>query len=136
MISVEESVRTVSRAEDTTIHHTADGPADGPTWGYIHGRGCRRRDFAPVATFLPTADRVISVDLPGHRDSTSAPTDWTMAEFAPDAAAVLDAESVARCVAAGHSMGGAVALELGSHHFLPEKPAGTAELPVAARRTA
>ncbi|GHF05986.1 hypothetical protein GCM10014715_72670 [Streptomyces spiralis] len=136
MISAEESVRTVSRAEDTTIHYTGDGPADGPTWVYIHGSGCRRTDFAPVATFLPPGDRVISVDLPGHGDSTSARTDWTMAEFARDATAVLGAESAARCVAVGHSMGGAVALEPGSHHFLLEKPAGTAEFLVAARRTA
>ncbi|MFD7996125.1 alpha/beta fold hydrolase [Streptomyces mexicanus] len=136
MISVEESVRTVSRAEDTTTYYTGDGPADGPTWVYIHGWGCRRTDFAPAAAFLPTGDRAIPVDLPGHGDSTSARTDWTTAEFTQDAAAVLDAESVARCVAVGHSMGGAVALESGSHHFPFEKPAGTAEVLVAARRTA
>jgi pimeloyl-ACP methyl ester carboxylesterase len=112
MTSIDESVRTVSRAEDTTISYTVDGPVGGSTWVYIHGWGCRRTDFAPAAAYLPATDRVISVDLAGHGDSTSARTDWTMAEFARDVAAVLDAESVARCVVVGHSMGGAVALEL------------------------
>ncbi|MEU7810809.1 alpha/beta hydrolase [Pseudonocardia sp. NPDC049154] len=116
MTSVEESVRTVSRAGDTTISYTVGGSTEGPTWVYVHGWGCRRTDFAPVAAFLPADHRVITVDLAGHGDSTSARTDWTMAEFARDVAAVLEAESVERCAVVGHSLGGAVALELARQH--------------------
>ena len=112
MTSVEESVRTVSRAGETSISYTVSGPPEGPTWVYVHGWGCRRTDFAAVAAFLPAEHRVIAVDLAGHGDSTSTRTDWTMAEFARDVAAVIDAESVERCAVVGHSLGGAVAVEL------------------------
>ncbi|WP_037049735.1 alpha/beta fold hydrolase [Pseudonocardia halophobica] len=112
MTSVDESVRTVSRSDRTVISYSVVGPAHGPTWVYVHGWGCRRTDFDPVAAFLPEGDRVVSVDLAGHGDSTSARAAWTMAEFARDVAAVLVAESVERCVVVGHSLGGAVALEL------------------------
>ncbi|WP_345603933.1 alpha/beta fold hydrolase [Pseudonocardia adelaidensis] len=88
------------------------GPEDGPTWVYVHGWGCRGSDFAEVATFLPATHRVITVDLPGHGDSRSARTAWTVQEFARDVAAVADAESVGRCAVVGHSLGGAVAVEL------------------------
>ncbi|HWD01961.1 MAG TPA: alpha/beta fold hydrolase [Amycolatopsis sp.] len=112
MTSVEGSVHAVSRAAETSISYTVSGPAAGPTWVYVHGWGCRRTDFAAVAAFLPAGHRVIAVDLAGHGDSTSARTDWTMAEFARDVAAVIDAESVRRCVVVGHSLGGPVAVEL------------------------
>lgn len=112
MTSVEESVRTVSRTGETSISYTVSGPGDGPVWVYVHGWGCRRTDFTPVAAFLPAGHRVVAVDLPGHGDSTSARTDWTVEEFARDVAAVLDAEAVQRCAVVGHSLGGAVAVEL------------------------
>jgi pimeloyl-ACP methyl ester carboxylesterase len=112
MTSVEVSTRTVRRADGTSIHYTVSGPAKGPTWVYVHGWGCRRTDFAEVAAFLPTDHRVLAVDLAGHGDSTSDRATWTMREFARDVAAVTDAESVERATVVGHSLGGAVALEL------------------------
>jgi pimeloyl-ACP methyl ester carboxylesterase len=39
------------------------------------------------------------------------PSKWTMEEFGRDVAAVLEAESVTKAVVAGHSLGGAVAVE-------------------------
>ncbi|TWF75309.1 pimeloyl-ACP methyl ester carboxylesterase [Pseudonocardia hierapolitana] len=112
MISVEGSTRTVQRGDETSIHYTVSGPENGPTWVYVHGWGCRRTDFAPVAAFLPADHRVITIDLAEHGDSRSARTAWTMAEFARDVAAVTDAESVQRCTVVGHSLGGAVGVEL------------------------
>ncbi|MBN9110829.1 MAG: alpha/beta hydrolase [Pseudonocardia sp.] len=112
MTNVDQSARTVSRPDGTVVGYSTVGPAQGPTWVYVHGWGCRRTDFDPVAALLPEGDRIVSVDLPGHGDSTSDRTAWTMAEFARDVAAVLDAESVQQCVVVGHSLGGAVALEL------------------------
>ncbi|MEI5102880.1 alpha/beta hydrolase [Streptomyces sp. PmtG] len=44
---------------------------------------------------------------------------WTMEEFPRDVVAVLEAESVGAAVVAGHSMGAAVAVEVG--RILPEK---------------
>jgi pimeloyl-ACP methyl ester carboxylesterase len=96
MISIEGSTRTVRRGDETSIHYTVSGPEDGPTWVYVPGWGCRRTDFAPVTAFLPADHRVITVDLAEHGDSRSARTAWT----------------VRRCTVVGHSLGGAVGVEL------------------------
>jgi len=62
---------------------------------------------------LPDGFRVIVVDLAEHGESRSSRGEWTIPEFARDVVAVLDAERVERCVVAGHSLGGACAVEVG-----------------------
>lgn len=102
----------VERSGHTTIRYTASGPAGGPTMVLIHGWGCGRDDFDVVTGFLPENYRVLAIDLAEHGESRSTRDVWTMEEFARDVAAVLEAESVDRCVVAGHSLGGAVAVEV------------------------
>ncbi|WP_432827296.1 alpha/beta fold hydrolase [Dactylosporangium sp. CA-092794] len=104
--------RAVQRPDDTTIRYTVSGPAGGPALVLIHGWACNRADYDAVTGFLPEHYRVIAVDLAEHGESRSGRDVWTMAEFARDVAAVLDAEAVGECVVAGHSLGGAVAVEL------------------------
>lgn len=73
------------------------------------------------STLFPTcADvRVIAVDLAEHGESRSMRNVWTIEEFGRDVAAVLEAESIETAVVAGHSLGGAVAVEVGRQ--LPDK---------------
>ncbi|WP_329073935.1 alpha/beta hydrolase [Streptomyces niveus] len=73
------------------------------------------------STLFPTcADvRVIAVDLAEHGESRSTRNVWTIEEFGRDVAAVLEAESIETAVVAGHSLGGAVAVEVGRQ--LPDK---------------
>ena len=54
---------------------------------------------------------MLAIDLAEHGDSRTGRDVWTIEEFARDVAAVLAAESVGSCVVAGHSLGGAVAIE-------------------------
>jgi pimeloyl-ACP methyl ester carboxylesterase len=110
---VNKENREVARPDGTTIHYTVTGPADGPVMALVHGWGCDRRDFDAITGFLPRHLRVLAVDLAEHGDSRSTRDVWTMAEFARDVAAVLEAESVGSCVVVGHSLGGAVAVETG-----------------------
>lgn len=110
--------REVRRGEDTTIRYTVSGPGGGPTLVLVHGWACNRRDYEAVTSFLPDSYRVIAVDLAEHGESRSTRDVWTMEEFARDVSAVLAAEGVDRCVVAGHSLGGAVAVELG--RLLPD----------------
>ncbi|MFD2416450.1 alpha/beta fold hydrolase [Amycolatopsis pigmentata] len=105
--------REVRRADDTAIRYTVSGPATGPTVVLVHGWACNRKDYDVVTTFLPGEIRVIAVDLAEHGESRSARDVWTIEEFARDVVAVLDAESVRQCVVAGHSLGGAVVVEVG-----------------------
>jgi pimeloyl-ACP methyl ester carboxylesterase len=110
--------RMVERPEETTIRYSITGSEDGPPLVLIHGWGCARSYFDDVVGHLPAELRVIAVDLAEHGDSRSSRTVWTMEEFAGDVAAVLSAESITRCVVVGHSLGGAVAVEVG--RLLPE----------------
>jgi pimeloyl-ACP methyl ester carboxylesterase len=102
----------VQRGGHTTIRYTASGPAEGPALVLIHGWACDRRDFDVVTDHLPADHRVLAVDLAEHGDSRATREAWTMEEFARDVIAVIEAESVTSAVVAGHSLGGAVAVEV------------------------
>ncbi|OXM60998.1 alpha/beta fold hydrolase [Amycolatopsis vastitatis] len=110
--------RETQRSIDTTIRYTVSGPADGPTVALIHGWACNRNDYDGVTSYLPDTIRAIAIDLAEHGESRSTRDVWTIAEFARDVAAVLDAESVHKCMVVGHSLGGAVAVEVG--RLLPD----------------
>ncbi|MBF6128807.1 alpha/beta fold hydrolase [Nocardia brasiliensis] len=103
----------VLRSDHTTIRYTVSGPDAGPTLALIHGWACNRSDFDAVTDHLPENYRVFAIDLAEHGESRSKREVWTIEEFARDVAAVLDAESVDTAVVAGHSLGGAVAVEVG-----------------------
>ncbi|MFJ5266577.1 alpha/beta fold hydrolase [Streptomyces sp. NPDC088387] len=101
------------RDDRTTIRYTVSGPASGTTLALIHGWGVDRTDFDEITDHLPDDVRVIAVDLAEHGESRSTRNVWTIEEFGRDVAAVLEAESVESAVVAGHSLGGAVAVEVG-----------------------
>ncbi|TDE59656.1 alpha/beta hydrolase [Nonomuraea mesophila] len=111
--------REIQRPGGTTLRYTAGGPAGGRTLALIHGWACDRGDFDAVTDHLPGDHRVLAIDLAEHGESRSSREVWTMEEFARDVAAVLEAESVDDVVVAGHSLGGAVAVEVG--RLLPDK---------------
>ncbi|MFI7004700.1 alpha/beta fold hydrolase [Nocardia sp. NPDC050175] len=108
----------VRRSDHTTIRYTASGPSGGQTLVLIHGWACDRSDFDAVTDHLPDDYRVLAIDLAEHGESRSSRNTWTMAEFARDVAAVLEAQSVDTAVVVGHSLGGAVAIEVG--RLLPD----------------
>ncbi|HUQ61512.1 alpha/beta hydrolase [Lentzea sp.] len=105
--------REVRRSGDTTIRYTVSGSGEGPTVVFVHGWACHRKDYEAVTGHLPGEFRVIAVDLAEHGESRSTRDVWTIEEFGRDVVAVLDAEAVRECVVVGHSLGGAVAVEVG-----------------------
>jgi pimeloyl-ACP methyl ester carboxylesterase len=112
MTTTDITRKIVEREHDTTLHYTISGPADGQTVVFIHGWTCSQSDFDQLNTHLPADWRKVTLALAEHGESRSTRSSWTMADFADDVAAVLDAESIDRATVVGHSMGGAVALEL------------------------
>jgi pimeloyl-ACP methyl ester carboxylesterase len=112
MTSTTPSHKTVERAEGTLLHYTVSGPRQGRAVVFVHGWTCSRRDFEPLMAHLPPDWRTVTLDLAEHGDSRSERSTWTMEEFAEDVATVLEVEALDHVTVVGHSMGGAIALEL------------------------
>jgi pimeloyl-ACP methyl ester carboxylesterase len=62
---------------------------------------------------------VVAVDLGGHGESGLGRKDWTMAAFAGDVRAVVEALGARKVVLVGHSMGGPVILD--AARLMPER---------------
>ncbi len=105
-----------------TIYYTPTKPdiTRYPPLMLVHGAGGSHLDWPPTLRRLPEA-RVIALDLPGHgRSSGDGHTDTR--DYAQDVIALLDALDIERAIIAGHSMGGAIAQQIGIHW--PDRAAG------------
>ncbi|WP_134765146.1 alpha/beta hydrolase [Nocardioides sp. 1609] len=115
---MEESTRTLEprvtkRPDGTEIHYTSSGSGHAlTTVVLIHGWACLRSDFDEVTKLLPESVRALAVDLAEHGDSRSTREDFSIAELARDVLAVCETEDVSGVVVVGHSLGGAVAVEV------------------------
>lgn len=89
------------------------GRRDGTPVVLLHGFTSDRRSWYAVAEQLQRRFRVVMPDLRGHGES-DAPEgieSYTMADYAADVGALLDAIGVERCHLAGSSFGGMVAMQ-------------------------
>jgi pimeloyl-ACP methyl ester carboxylesterase len=78
----------------------------------IHGWSCDSNYWAAQLDALKSRYTVATVDLAGHGGSGANRSDWSMAAFGADVAAVVNAlKDHRRVVLVGHSMGGPVAVE-------------------------
>jgi len=87
----------------------------------VHGWCCDHTYFAPQIEHLRKEHRVVAVDLRGHGRSDKPRQEYTMEGFADDLAWQCGQLGVANPVVIGHSMGGAIALEIAAR--LPGWPA-------------
>jgi len=92
------------------FYTSSRGAADGPTLVLVHGAGGTRLHWPAQLRRLPGAT-VYTLDLPGHGRSARPGCD-TVADYAQAVAAFLDAVEARPATIVGHSMGGAVALQL------------------------
>ncbi len=86
---------------------------------FIPGGSCERWSFHRQHEHFSARHRCVSVDLRGHGDSDQPVQPYTMAGYADDVAWVIGQLGLDRPVVVGHSMGGAIALQLAADH--PEK---------------
>lgn len=97
------------------------GPVDAEREGYqpplvlIHGLGRTSRDWDYVRPHFAEDRRVIAPDLRGYGRSPRGP-DYTATSLAGDIWALLDGLGVGCFDLIGHSMGGAVALQMAVDH--------------------
>jgi len=100
----------VRSADGVEIAYTDQG--DGPeAIVFIHGGLADRTFWAQQFAYLSRARRLVAVDLAGHGASGSGRATWTIAAWAADVRAVVDALGLKRVVLVGNSLGGPVALE-------------------------
>jgi len=92
----------------------------------IHGNSCDLGFFAPQAAHFARTHTVLSLDLRGHGQSDKPVWDYTVHGLAEDVAWLCGELGVSRAVLVGHSLGGAVAVQVAARY--PGLAAGVAAL--------
>src|SRR3954447_12735323 len=87
----------------------------GPPLVLIHGIGSQWQMWEPVLDRPPPAREVVALDLPGFGDSPPLPGTPSVEALARAVADFLGEIGIERPHAAGNSLGGGVALEMGRH---------------------
>jgi pimeloyl-ACP methyl ester carboxylesterase len=82
----------------------------------LHGWCCNQEFWRLQTERLSDGCQIVAIDLPGHGRSapSKSPRLWSMEAFGSDVTAVADALGADEIALIGHSMGGAIALQLGS----------------------
>ncbi|MFF2409266.1 alpha/beta fold hydrolase [Streptomyces sp. NPDC058092] len=93
------------------MHVVHYGPRQAPPLVLIHGSGFSGGSWSPVVPALADRYHVIRVDLPGHGQSSPAPS-YDVPEQAGRLAAVLDEFDLRPITVVGHSSGGYIATAL------------------------
>src|SRR6202790_2884871 len=100
------------------LAHVEAGP-DAPTnppLVLIHGWIGDHRALLPQIMYFARTRRVVAIHLRGHGDSDAPIQNYTMAGFADDIAWQCRQLELRKPLVVGHSLGGAIALELAGRH--------------------
>jgi pimeloyl-ACP methyl ester carboxylesterase len=100
----------VHTAKTNVFYTEKVGPDDGPVLVLIHGAGGSRLHWPPQLRRMPGAT-VYSLDLPGHGRSHGEGC-RTIEAYGAAVLAFLDGVGVECAVLVGHSMGGAISLQV------------------------
>ncbi|MGC2304853.1 alpha/beta fold hydrolase, partial [Candidatus Binatus sp.] len=83
---------------------------------FVHGAGSNGHTWHRQIEAFGAQHSPIALDLPGHGRSAGVEGLRTVGDYADFVAAFLDALKIKSAVVLGHSMGGAIAMELGLRH--------------------
>jgi pimeloyl-ACP methyl ester carboxylesterase len=100
------------------LAHVEAGPGTptDPPLLFIHGWIGDHRALLPQITHFARTRRVVAIHLRGHGDSDAPLQDYTMAGLADDVAWQCEQLGLRKPLIVGHSLGGAIALELAGRH--------------------
>jgi pimeloyl-ACP methyl ester carboxylesterase len=116
--TADRTVATVKAPDGVQVRYESAGRGE-PALVFVHGWSCDRSYWRAQLDRFAASHRVVAVDLGGHGESGLGRKDWTMAAFAGDVRAVVEALGAGRVVLVGHSMGGPVILE--AAQLMPER---------------
>lgn len=91
---------------------TAGSSGGGRPLVLLHGWACDRMVWSPLTGALAYDGRIVVLDLPGHGRSGQEPRGWCVSDLAQAVGEALDDLGLREPVLMGHSLGGAVALEV------------------------
>jgi len=94
----------------------AEAGAGGPPLVFVHGWCCDHTYFAPQVAHFRPHHRVVALDLRGYGRSDAPTQAYTIPSFADDVAWLCGELGLARPVLVGHSMGGAVVLDVAARY--------------------
>src|SRR5512142_2263164 len=97
-------------ADGVRIAYASKGEGE-PALAFIHGGLADRTFWDSQVDFFGRQCKVVALDLAGHGASGTPRHTWSTRPGALDLLAVLAAESLARAVLIGTSLGGPVGLE-------------------------
>jgi pimeloyl-ACP methyl ester carboxylesterase len=118
-------------AGQTTLPEVVPDFSQGRKVVMIHGAGGNGHSWHKQIAHLAGAHSPISLDLPGHGRSSGTDGMNSIREYADFVAAFLDALQIKSAVIAGHSMGGAIAMQTALAH--PSRVDGLLLVATAAR---
>ena len=103
------------------LHYTDTGKPDGNPVILMHGWGCSVKTVASIAGALEDGRRIISVDLPGHGESSEPPllpdgSPWGVYEYSELIEELAKALNLHNPSLIGHSYGGRVAIVFASRN--------------------
>lgn len=98
------------------IRYLRNGDSDGPPVVFIHGYGGDLLSWMFNQEALAESHSTYSVDLPGHGGSTKDVGAGDVAALSDATLAILDTLEIDRAHLVGHSLGGAVSLNLATSH--------------------
>jgi non-heme chloroperoxidase len=104
------------------LAYIEQGARDGAAIVLLHGYTDTHRSFDLMRPHLPRAWRTIAVTQRGHGLSDKPERGYTLADYAADIPALLDALKIERAILVGHSMGAAVATQVAAAY--PDRVAG------------
>lgn len=106
----------IERRDGIGLAYEDVGAGPGRPLLLVHGFGCNRTFMARQQAEFSRDRRTVAVDLRGHGQSDAPDHGYTTAGLADDLAWLCRQIGLEAPLVVGHSMGGAVALELGMRH--------------------
>lgn len=95
-------------------HCRQQGTGPGRRVIYVHGTGCNARVFDRHMQTVSARHEVVAIDLPGHGDSEGTGFRG-VGDYAYFVAGLIESLGWDRCVVAGHSLGGGIALAVAAY---------------------